>query len=243
MSTGLDIVAPMSLSRTSMALQFCIEELIHRATGPVRFYTITIPHLMPWKEVGMRHRDLLNRLNTAQKRRTMPRYGGVRVFEEGEKTHRPHVHWVITPTLPRDELAYHAEAAGFGHIWLDPRHASAYIGMYLSKYLSKGRRMHGVRRWNCFGEFSSVKVRDVEITSPDIESFRASYAAAKEQGLTGTQAYTEAARRSNLLKFSQFIDPLQGQGQPTPPEAEIGRITTILKTENGDQITHENVSH
>lgn len=222
----------MSLSRSSMALQFCIEELLRRANEPCGFYLITIPELMSWKEVGMRHRYMLNLMSLDASRRKLKRFGGVRVFEEGEKTHRPHAHWVMSPRMAQVTIQHYANRAGMGHVWLDPRFASPHLGMYLSKYLSKNRgSLKGVRRWSCFGEFSSVKVHDVTVTSPEIELFRSHFAACKEKGLQGTQAYTEAVRLCNLSKYGhQFNDSTQGASpvaSQAPQPVELTKTTVI----------------
>jgi len=116
-----------------------------------------------------------------------------------------------------------------GHVWLDYRPASEYLGMYLSKYLSKDKRsFSGIRRWSCFGEFSAVKVADVEVTSPEIELFRSHMAACKSEGMPKAQAYVETVRRCNLSKYGHaFRDSMQGLAKPRPEPDEVD-VTRVM---------------
>jgi hypothetical protein len=214
-----------------MALQFTIEKLIKDATALCGFYLITIPEILNWKEVARRHKRMLNDMAGDVRAKKLKRYAGVRVFEEGEKTHRPHAHWVLCPIIPQAKIQEYADKAGMGHVWLDPRPASPYLGMYLSKYLSKNRgSLRGVRRWSAFGEIESVKVHDVEVTSPEIELFRAHMAQVKTEGVVGARAYTEAVRRCNLSKYGhQFRDSEQATG-PARKDQAMKETRTEVKT-------------
>lgn len=216
-----------------MALQFCIEELLRRAHGPCGFYLITIPHVMGWKEVSKRHALMLDRMRTDSWKGRIKRFGGVRVFEEGETTFRPHAHWVMTPRFSQSRVQHYASIVGLGHVWLDPRPAGQYLGMYLSKYLSKGKALKGVRRWSCFGEFESVKVREVEVTSPEIELFRSHFADCKKEGLSGQQAYTETVRRCNVSKYGMYLDteqvnPFTAKIEQRPVYSESNTDVTLI---------------
>jgi len=210
-----------------MALQFSIEELIRRASVACRFYTLSIPYLMPWREVSKRHRHLLNLIALARARGTWPDYAGVRVFEEGDETDRPHAHWVFTPRLSQARIQHYATLANLGHVWLDFRPAGEYLGMYLSKYLSKQKNaLRGIRRWSCFGEFSAeTKVKDVEVTSPEIELFRSHMKACLAEGMGKTQAYTETVRRCNCSKYGVFAGKEQ-EPKPRGVSAEPENVRT-----------------
>jgi len=192
----------MSLSKSSLALQWSIEDLLTRSTSPCGFYLITCAVRLDWKEFSRRHAKMLDRMRTDAWKRKLRRFGGVRVFEEGEETFRPHAHWVMCPRIPQAVIQHYADLAGMGHVWLDFRPASEYLGMYLSKYLSKNKRaLHGVRRWSCFGEFSSTKVADVEVSSPEIELFRSHMKQCLAEGMGKSEAYTETVRRCNCSKY------------------------------------------
>jgi len=220
----------MSLSRSSLALQFSIEELIRRCRSHCGFYLITCRDSLSWKEYSLRHSYMLQLMRVAARDRYIPRFGGVRVFEEGETTFRAHAHWVMTPRMSQARIQHYSDRAGLGHVWLDPRPASVYLGMYLSKYLSKNRgSLHGVRRWSCFGEFSSVKVYDVVVDSPEINLFRENFALAKEKGLHGAEAYTFAVKRSNQMKFGLADSLDQGLTNPDIPHAPATYSTVVLK--------------
>jgi len=203
-----------------MALQFSIETLIEKARSPCGFYTLTIPEILNWREVSRRHRKCLNNMLTDVQRRIIPPVAGVRVFEEGETTFRPHVHWIMTPRLSHAVVSAYAHQVGLGHVWLDPRPATVHLGMYLSKYLSKSRGIKGVRRWATFGPWSGVKVKDVHMESPEIEAFRQDMQSCIKEGMQPKQAFTESIRRANLRKYGmQFRDPLQGGTCPLPEES------------------------
>lgn len=201
----------MPFNRSSFALQFSVEELISKAYEPVRYYTLTIPKLYSWREFGMRHRELLHRLHKARTTGEIPPFAGVRVFEEGEERGRPHAHWVVTPMLPRKAFERHLSACGFGHLWLDPRPASVLLGKYLCKYISKGTKLSGVRRWSCFGDFDGVKTHDIELSSPAIELFKSAMKYCKEiKGLGPGACYAFASWKVNLSKFDVFEDTMAG---------------------------------
>jgi len=198
----------MSLSRSSLALQWTIEKLIRDCTTLCGFYLITIPEILNWKEVSKRHKRMLNDMADDVRKKRIKRYAGVRVFEEGEKTNRPHAHWVMCPIMPQAQLQVYADKAGMGHVWLDKRPASPYLGQYLSKYLSKSKgSLQGVRRWAAFGEIDSVKVHDVEVSSPEIDLFRSVMADLKSRGIVGTAAFREATVICNHAKYQTPYDP------------------------------------
>jgi len=192
----------MAKSRTKIALQWAVEELLSKANTPCGFYLLTIPELMPWKEVSRRHRYMLDLMNKAVARRNLKPFGGVRVFEEGEQTKRPHAHWVMAPRFSQKTVQHFATAAGLGHVWLDTRPAGDALGIYMSKYMSKSKSIPGVRRWSCFGQFSAtIKTGDISIDSEHTRAFADAINAAKGQGMSGAQAYTYAARAANAQKY------------------------------------------
>jgi len=198
-----------------MALQFSIEDLLRRSNTECGFYLITCKEhegLSP-QEFSRRHARMIHLMRIHAKRKNLRRFGGVRVFEEGETTYRMHAHWVMAPRIPQARIQHYATYAGLGHVWLDFRPATPFLGMYLAKYLTKARaksNWNGVRKWACFGEYDGIKTADVEVSSPEIELFRSHMASVREEGLQGTQAYVECVRRCNLSKYGhQFRDTTQ----------------------------------
>jgi len=151
---------------------------------------------MTWKEVSRCHHDLLSRMNKTG----FPRYGGVRVFQEGDVNQRPHAHWVCTPKLPFARLQRIAREVGFGIVDIHPQPATPFLSFYLSRYLKRGS-LPGVRRWATFGEFVGVKTREIEIHGSIVDAWRADFKAAKERGFDGRQAFVDAMVRSQLRKF------------------------------------------
>jgi len=146
------------LTRTKICLQWAVQELLSTATRPCGFYLITIPTLMPWDEVSRRHAKMIHLMNLHVARRKILPFGGVRIFEEGKETKRPHAHWVMSPRMSQKRLQYYADVAGMGHVWLDQRPCTEALAPYLSKYMAKSESLKGRRRWACFGRFTaSVK--------------------------------------------------------------------------------------
>jgi len=159
---------------------------------------------------------MLRLMKDAARHRKIPRHGGVRVFEEGDETHRAHAHWVMSPRMGQSTVQRYATLAGLGHVWLDFRPAGGPLAGYLCKYLSKGRpSMQGLKQWACFGEFSGVKVKDVEIESEDVRRFREHRKVGLAQGMSTTQAFTYASLRVNMAKYGVFADTEQA----SPPQA------------------------
>lgn len=225
-------------TRTKLALQWAVEELINRANSPCGFYLITIPEIMPWDEVVRRHTAMLNLMSLHVARKKIPAFAGVRVFEEGEETHRPHAHWVMTPRLSQRCIQYYANIAGMGHVWLDPKPATVALGSYLGKYMGKGMgaALKGRRKWSCFGAFSSaVKASQVRIESEHTRAFADAMQVAKAKGMTKREAYTFAARAAALQKyglspydfrFNQLPEEIQKYvvEYVTPLEVGLGRV-------------------
>jgi len=176
---------------------------------------------------------MLQEMRRDRWKRKLPDFGGVRVFEEGEKTFRPHSHWVMTPRFSQARIQEYADKAGLGHVWLDYRPATAALSYYLSKYLSKSlpRSAHRLRRWSCFGSFSSVKVKDVEVESPEILLFREHFAKLKADGMPRAQAYTQAAYLCNLSRYrhAQVIIPQSAK----PPSDALTRTDKTLIMASG----------
>lgn len=211
----------MSNSKTALALRWSIEKLIDNSYRPCGFYTITCATAIDWHTFSERHRIMLDRMRTDSTRGRFPPFAGVRVFEEGDQTMRAHSHIVMTPRVTQAKLQHYATIAGLGFVWRDIRPAGKGLSLYLSGYLSKQARSRifprGVRQWSCFGRFEGYKVADVEVDSPDARLFRTHFQAAKERGLSKTQAFTEAARRVNLAKYASFADPMQGTAATALP--------------------------
>jgi len=198
-----------------MALQFSIEDLIQRANGPCGFYLITCKESLSPEEFSRRHAYMLKLMRNAVRKKNLIRHAGVRVFEEGEKTYRMHAHWVLTPRMTQDTVQHYADFARLGHVWLDFRPATPFLGMYLSKYLTKAKgKMHGVRRWACFGELDGVRVADIEIDSPEVNLYRSHMKACLADGLHGVQAHVECIRRCNLSKYGHQFRGTEQAARP-----------------------------
>jgi len=217
------------VTRTKIALEWAIDELLDRATSPCGFYLITIPELMPWDEVAERHRSMLHLMALHVKRKRLKPYGGVRVFEEGEQTNRPHAHWVMCPRIPQDRIQWYASMAGMGQVWLDQRPAGEALGSYLAKYMAKSQSMKGRRRWQCFGAFkASVQVGQVQVDTEHTRAFKAGLEEAKRLHMGKSEAYTFAARAANLQKYGitekdrwKFMSLSGGRGSITTGESGL----------------------
>jgi len=228
----------MAHSRASYALQWSIEDLLARATRSCGFYLITSAERLTWKEFSSRHARMLHLMRKAASRRAIPRFGGVRVFEEGETTFRPHAHWVMTPRLSQAVVQHYADVAQLGHVWLDWRIAGGPLAKYLCKYLNKSQlSLHGLRRWSCFGDYDGVKVADVELDSEAIRLFRAHRLECLRHGMSKTQAYVEARRRCSLSKFGMFVDTQQGIAPSLPSQSPATDKTLVInKLDNSGEV-------
>lgn len=214
------------LTRTKLALRWAVEELIRRATSPCGFYLFTVENksngdVPDWREVSSSHRYLVDLMNKAQKRGHIKPWAAVRVFEEGDKTKRPHAHWVCTPAFSQATMQRFASAAGMGHVWRDTRPAGEALADYLTKYMSKSKSIAGVRRWACLGGFSAtVKTKDIVIDTEHTRAFGDAMQVAKAKGLGKSEAYTYAARCANLQKYG-----ITSKNLPDMPSALYELIT------------------
>jgi len=232
----------MSNSKTSLALRWSIERLIEAAYKPCGFYTVTCQTALDWKTFSRLHKVMLDRMRTDSTRGRFPPFAGVRVFEEGDLTGRAHSHIVMTPRVTQAKLQHYASIAGLGFVWRDIRPAGKPLALYLSGYLSKQSRARvfprGIRQWSCFGDMTGYKVHEIEIDSPDNRLFKSHFQAALCRGLSKTQAFTEAAKLTNLSKYRTFSDPMQGVTATVPPP--VTDQTLIMKDGTVTRVLPEN---
>lgn len=97
---------------------------------------------------------------------------------------------------------------GLGNLDIHPQPVSIFLSYYLARYLKRGS-LPGVRRWACIGGFEGVKKDEVEISGNAVEAWRADFAAAKERGFSGREAFVDASVRANLRKFGLTADFLK----------------------------------
>jgi len=220
----------MNLSRSSFALKLSLMKLLRDAYEPSGFYLITLAEkrsVMPsWREIGDRHRNMLRDMNDQVKARRLRKYAGLRVFEEGDETKRPHAHWVLTPRISQRVIQQFAYKHGFGYVFLHPNPPTLHLCDYLGEYMSKGR-LQGVRRWACFGAFRGVRVQDIITESNELRDFRKDFEEAKQHVDNINKAYVVARVKANLRKYGR--SEFNGSTLQEIPMLK-NEVTTVMKS-------------
>jgi len=184
---------PMGLNASGVACWWSIVRLIQQRKK-CYFWTLTFKEVHPDHYCGNMHGKLMLEMNRLVRRGKLPVWGGVRVSEISgkEHSHGLHFHWVIYPRLPIKAILAAAERCGFGRIQVDPRPATELVANYLSKYLVKQGPLSGVRKWDCIGNYSGVRARDVQFESRSVAVFRETYQTAIKHGANKSIAWNLA---------------------------------------------------
>jgi len=173
---------PLMGSKSAVACFMSIRKLIAEHPENVWFWTLTFPEVMPYNYAGNSHRNLMLDMAHAQRDGKLPLWGGIKVAEEHTSGHGLHFHWLITPRLPIRELLPLTRKNGFGRVHVHPDPASPKTASYLVKYLCKGGNLPSIRRWACIGNFNGVRVQDIEISSPSVDTYRQAFREALAAG-------------------------------------------------------------
>lgn len=131
-------------------------------------------------------------------------FGGVKVVEVHPGGHGVHFHWVVKPRIPIKVLLSIGRECGFGRISVHEKPATEKLAKYLVKYLCKGEKLSGLKRWSCIGDFKGVKAADVEFLSDSVQVFRDAYREAIKAGKPRGAAWRHA--KAEQRKFDHNSD-------------------------------------
>lgn len=184
---------PAFRSKSQVACWWSIKRLVEQHPGACWLWTFTFAEVLPYNYAGNCHGKLTTMISDAARAGRWPSpWGAVKVAERHPGGHGLHFHWVAYPRLPIQTVLKFGRACGFGRINVHPEPCTPKIATYLAKYLVKGERLPGVKQWGCLGSFEGVAVRDVEIDSGSVNTFRAAFreaiAAGKPKGVAFNHA-------------------------------------------------------
>jgi len=153
-----------SMSRSKQAFIFSAERL---AKQSLHMWTFTLVEAMDVKQT----RKLWDQVMTLLRRR-WPQVCGLRVFEL-HKEHGLHVHLVTNRFVDVNEVRKMLRQAGSGRTHV--KRVSVCRGKYLAKYLGKSRpeALKGWRLWAGFGDWEWSKVKDIVVSSPVGDAWKA----------------------------------------------------------------------
>jgi len=154
--------------------------------------------------------------NTKSARIVGPRLGGgVKVVEIHPGGHGLHFHWVIKGRIPIHTLLDISRPLGFGRIQVDDKPAGLATAGYLSTYLTKqkNKKLDGLRRWGCLGDYVGIRARDIEYLSPSVQVFREAFREAKSAGKPSGAAWVHA--KNEQAKYNAYTSTHDENG-PIP---------------------------
>jgi len=150
--------------------------------GRLYLWTFTTRESQAYK----RTRDGWNKFLTYLKRE-FPSLSGIRVFEVhpgvGEWSHGVHIHLVTDSFLDVNRVRITAKLAGWGRVHVSRVKRSEAVAHYLAKYLTKEKRVPGLkgwRLWATFGGIQKTKVSDIECHSFQASCMRWLYSLPQE---------------------------------------------------------------
>lgn len=169
------------LRRSALACWWSVNRLVRTSSQPCFLWTFTIEDNVPDYVFATRHSQFVKGVSIAARRQdsydgvTIPRsWGGVRVFEHGERRGRIHAHWVVRGRMPWHYMQHLAIRAGLGRVvHVDPKPVGPQVAHYISDYLVKGDKLRGLRAWSCIGTYQGVRNCDIEQDSERIRAIKA----------------------------------------------------------------------
>lgn len=173
------------MTKSEAAFRMSAEKLFAESRR-VYFWTITFREVHhDWQYAGLWNRfwrDFVDRTNFF--------LSGIRVLEFHEN-HGIHFHLLCNRRLPVGLVRRFGIRWGIGRVHVQIADKGA-IG-YLTKYLSKDTTKIFTRlnKWNCFGGFDGVKVRDIDVDS----EFGRQFAKARGGRQVGYRGYLLARRQ------------------------------------------------
>jgi len=186
---------PTHFSASQLACWWSITKLINENPSNAWFWTLTIREQVSDNVASNMHRELTRSIQHEVRANRWPAtWGGVKVVEIHPGGHGLHFHWVIKGRIPIHTLLDISRPLGFGRIQVDDKPAGLATAGYLSTYLTKqkNKKLDGLRRWCCLGDYIGVRARDIEYLSPSVQVFREAFREAKSAGKPSGAAWVHA---------------------------------------------------